>query len=115
MGGYQSYKDNRKPINLDNRGNYLWEYSLVTWSSGVVYCVLALCTPCNIYFQLCIWNPIVLLFLLFGQNQTLGPILFLFHFVLLDLLPDLIHFLGLNLYHAQVLIYILDQVLLLLL
>merc|ERR1711873_288306 len=25
-GGYQSYKDNRKPINLDDRGNYLWDF-----------------------------------------------------------------------------------------
>merc|ERR1711873_395482 len=25
-GGYQSSKDNRKPINLDERGNYLWDF-----------------------------------------------------------------------------------------
>merc|ERR1711996_147007 len=25
-GGYQSYKDDRKPINLDDRGNYLWDF-----------------------------------------------------------------------------------------
>merc|ERR1712115_180155 len=25
-GGYQSYKDNGKPINLDDRGNYLWDF-----------------------------------------------------------------------------------------
>merc|ERR1712240_894404 len=26
IGGYQSYKNNGKPINLDDRGNYLWEF-----------------------------------------------------------------------------------------
>merc|ERR1711895_283750 len=25
-GGYQSYKNNGKPINLDDRGNYLWDF-----------------------------------------------------------------------------------------
>merc|ERR1712101_103920 len=25
-GGYQSYRDNGKPINLDDRGNYLWDF-----------------------------------------------------------------------------------------
>merc|ERR1711867_63800 len=25
-GGYQSYKDNGKSINLDDRGNYLWDF-----------------------------------------------------------------------------------------
>ena len=51
----------------------------------------------------------MLLFLHFGQSQILIPILFLFHFVLLDLLLVRIHYLGLNLFHYQVPIYIHDQ------